>query len=137
MVASRTSPTEDLACNPGMWPDWELNLQPFVSKACTQSTELRQPRLKDFIYFIFRERGRVGEGERERGKHPSVVASYVPPTGDLARNTGTCPDWESNALQNNTEPTELYRSGLSNVYQFTLVLYINTQSGHMLLAHGI
>ena len=38
------------------------------------------------------ERGR--EGERE--KHQCVVASHAPPTGDLARNPGMCPDWESN-----------------------------------------
>ena len=25
-----------------------------------------------------------------------VVASHTPPTGDLARNTSMCPDWESN-----------------------------------------
>ena len=25
-----------------------------------------------------------------------MVASHVPPTGDLAYNPGVCPDWESN-----------------------------------------
>ena len=35
----------DLAHNPGMCPDWELNLQPFVSQAGTQSTEPHQPGL--------------------------------------------------------------------------------------------
>ena len=35
-----------------------------------------------FIYFL--ERGR--EGEREGEKHQCVVASCLPPTGDLARN---------------------------------------------------
>ena len=44
--------------------------------------------------FIFGERGR--EGEREGKKHQCVVASRVPPTGDLACNPGMCPDWESN-----------------------------------------
>ena len=29
-------------------------------------------------------------------KHQCVVASYMPPTGDLACNPGMCPDWESN-----------------------------------------
>ena len=47
-----------------------------------------------FYLFIFRQKGR--EGEREGEKHQCVVASYVPPTGDLARNPGMCPDWESN-----------------------------------------
>ena len=41
-----------------------------------------------FIY-LFLERGR--EGEREGKKHQCVVASHVPPTGDLARNPGMCP----------------------------------------------
>ena len=50
--------------------------------------------VEDFIYFIFRQRGR--EGEREEEKHGYVVATSAPPTGDLAHNPGTCPDWESN-----------------------------------------
>ena len=50
---------------------------------------------KGFIYlFIFRERGR--EGGREGEKHQCVVASHTPPTGDLARNPGMCPDWDLN-----------------------------------------
>ena len=47
-----------------------------------------------FIYLFFREKGR--EGEREGEKYQCAVASHVPPTGDLACNPGTCPDWESN-----------------------------------------
>ena len=43
---------------------------------------------------IFRERRK--KGEREGEKHQCVVASYVPPTGDLAYNLGMCPDWELN-----------------------------------------
>ena len=42
------------------------------------------------ILFIFRER--VREGEREGEKHHCVVASHVPPTGDLACNLGVCPE---------------------------------------------
>ena len=45
------------------------------------------------ILFILRERGR--DGEREGEKHHCVVVSYVPPIGDLACNSSTCPDWES------------------------------------------
>ena len=48
----------------------------------------------DFYLFIFRERGK--EGEREGEKQQCVVASRVPPTGDLAHNPGMCLDWESN-----------------------------------------
>ena len=47
---------------------------------------------KDFIY-LFLDRGR--KAEREEEKHQCVVASRTPPTGDLARNPGMCPDWES------------------------------------------
>ena len=36
-------PTGDQACNPGMYPNWELNWRPFGSQACAQSTELHQP----------------------------------------------------------------------------------------------
>ena len=43
VVASHTSPTGDLACNPGMCPDWESNQRPFSSWAGTQYTELHQP----------------------------------------------------------------------------------------------
>ena len=54
---------------------------------------------KDFIYlFLEREEGREEKRERNRNmreKHQSV-ASHMPPTGDLARNTGMCPDWELN-----------------------------------------
>ena len=39
MVASHTPPTEDLALNPGMCPEWESNQGPFDSQASTQSTE--------------------------------------------------------------------------------------------------
>ncbi|KAF6084386.1 hypothetical protein HJG60_008648 [Phyllostomus discolor] len=46
-----------------------------------------------FIY-LFIEKGR--EGQREGEKYRCMVASWVPPTGDLACNPGMCPDWESN-----------------------------------------
>ena len=46
-----------------------------------------------FFKNLFLERGEGREKEGE--KHRCVVASYVPPTGDLAHNPGMCPDWES------------------------------------------
>ena len=65
--------------------------------------------LKVLFVFIFRERGR--EGEREGEKHQCVVASCMPPTGDLARNPGMCPDWELNqrtlGSQDDTQSTKL------------------------------
>ena len=42
MVASRAPPPGDLAHDLGMYPDWELNLQPFGSQACTQSSYTSQ-----------------------------------------------------------------------------------------------
>ena len=41
--ASCSPPTGDLAGNPGMYPDWDLNLQHFGLQANTQSTESHQP----------------------------------------------------------------------------------------------
>ena len=62
---------------------------------CKILNKLSEGFFKRFYLFIyFRERGR--EGEREGEKHQCVVASCMPPTGDLARNPGMCPDWESN-----------------------------------------
>ena len=54
-------------------------------------------------------------GEREGEKHQRVVASLVPPTGDLAHNPGMCPDWELNlrpfAFQAGTQSTEPHWRG--------------------------
>ena len=36
------APYWDLACNPGMYPDWESNQWPFGSQTSAQSTELHQ-----------------------------------------------------------------------------------------------
>ena len=82
MVASYVASTGDLACNPGMYPEWELNWQHFDLQARAQSTEPHQPGLfiffkrfflfrvfllffKDFIY-LFLDRGEGREKERER-----------------------------------------------------------------------
>ena len=48
--------------------------------------------LNDPIY-LFLERG-GWRGEREGEKHQCVVASRTPSNGDLAHNTGMCPDWD-------------------------------------------
>ena len=39
VVVSHAPPTGDLAGNPGMCPDWELNWRPFGLQAHAQSTE--------------------------------------------------------------------------------------------------
>ena len=43
VVASHMPHTGDLAHNPGMCPDWELNQQPFALWADAQSTEPHKP----------------------------------------------------------------------------------------------
>ena len=72
---------------------------------------------KDFIYLLL-ERGR--EGEREKQKHQCVVATWVPPTGDLTSNPGMCPDWESNwrpfGSQASIQSTEPYQPGLLAIF---------------------
>ena len=45
VVAFHAPPPGDLAHNPGMCPDWELNQQPFGLQARTQSSEPHQPGL--------------------------------------------------------------------------------------------
>ena len=59
-------------------------------------------------------------GEREGEKHQCVVASHVPPTGDLAcHNPGMCPDWELNqqpfGSQASAQSTERHQPGLSSL----------------------
>ena len=46
VVASHVLPTGDLAHNPGMCHDWELNQLPFGLQATTQSAESYQPGIK-------------------------------------------------------------------------------------------
>ena len=58
-----------------------------------------------FIYFL--ERGR--EGEREGEKHQCVVASQVPPIGDLACNPGMCP-------RLGIEPATLWFAGQHSIH---------------------
>ena len=50
MVASHTPPNGDLACNPGLCPDWESNQWPFGSQASTHSTEPHQPGMHDVLF---------------------------------------------------------------------------------------
>ena len=62
---------------------------------------------------MFREKGK--EGEREGEKRQCVVVSHVPPTGELAHNPGTCPDWEWNqrpfGSQASTQSIEPHQRG--------------------------
>ena len=67
----------------------------------------------DFIY-LFSEKGR--EKERERNVSVWLVASRVPPPGDLAHNPGMCSDWKSNrrpfGSQAGAQSTEPHQPGL-------------------------
>ena len=71
-----------------------------------------------FYLFILREGKEKREGEGE--KPQCVLASYTPPTGDLARNPGMCPDWESNwrpsGSQASTQSTEPHQPGKGSVF---------------------
>ena len=51
VVASHAPATRDLACNPDMCPDWELNRRPSGSQAGAQSTEPHQPGLGCLWFF--------------------------------------------------------------------------------------
>ena len=70
------------------------------------------------ILFVFRERGREGE------THQRVVASCTAAAGDLARNPGLCPDWESNqrpfGSQAGAQSTEPHRPGPTTFYHKTI-----------------
>ena len=71
-----------------------------------------------FYLLIYLDRGEGKEKEKE--KHQCVVASYVPPTGDLACNSGMCPDWESNqrpfGSQVSAQSTESHQPGLQPLF---------------------
>ena len=43
VVVSLTPPIGDLAHNPGIYPDWQSNQQPFGSEVDAQSTEPHHP----------------------------------------------------------------------------------------------
>ena len=81
----------NLACNPGMCPDWESNQLSFGSQAGAQSTEPHQPGL---IITIFNPHSRtclliLEREERERNTDPLPLISA--PTGDRTSNLGMCP----------------------------------------------
>ena len=51
VVPSHAPPTRDMACNPGMCPDWELNRQPRGSQSGTKSADPYQPGQHILKYF--------------------------------------------------------------------------------------
>ena len=82
------------------------------------------------ILFIFRE----GKGGREGERHQCMVASQVPPSGDLAHNPGMCPDsdWESNhqpfGSQASTQSAELQQPGPSSKSKDILLTWLVLRS---------
>ena len=71
---------------------------------------------KDFIYLLLE---RV-EGRKRGRETSSVVASHMPPTGDLACNPGICPDLESNwqpigSQAGGTQSTEPHQQGIIKI----------------------
>ena len=83
MVAFHMAPTWDLACNPGMRPDWESNQRPFGSQHILNPLSYTSQDLFMFFkYFIhlFLGRGERREKEKERNidvreKHQSVAST--------------------------------------------------------------
>ena len=76
--------------------------------------------LKIFYLFIFRERVR----EKERERNINVWLPLMgPPTGDLACNPGTCPDWELNQQPFGLQPalTSLSYTSQGLIIQFCLL----------------
>ena len=80
--APNWGPGLQLACNPGMCPDWELNQRPFGSQSGTQSTELHQPGL----CHSFDQRTKTKEFRRPGSKY--LLCSLFP--REVEPDTGTC-----------------------------------------------
>ena len=84
-------PTGDLACNPGIYTDWESNQQPSVHGLALNplshtSQDFFFRFFLEFIY-LFLKRGR----KKERGRNINVWLPLVLPTGDLSSNPGMYP----------------------------------------------
>ena len=85
---------------------------------------------KGFYLFIFRER----KGRRKRGRETSVCGCLSHTlTGDLARNPGMCPDWESNqrpfGWQAGAQSTEPYQPGSREKNYFKDFIYLFLERG--------
>ena len=56
-----------------------------------------------------------------------VVASHMPPTGELAHNPGVCPDWKSNqrpfGSQAGIQSTEPHQPGPYNFHTMCQTLF--------------
>ena len=73
MVASGVPLTGDLARNPGMCPDWELNQRPLGLQAGAQSTDWSKDTILLFLFSVF-----IYRFEREEGTHREKDQFVVP-----------------------------------------------------------
>ena len=82
VAASRAPPTGDLACNPGVCPDWESNLERFGSQASTQSTEPHQPGLEhsfhSAVLLACQEAGEREENRKSLGPTGRAPSDFLP-----------------------------------------------------------
>ena len=61
---NQSSLTGDMACNPGMRPDWESNQWPFGSQASAQSTEPHQPEHHEIFWLGHPKHSKTRESAR-------------------------------------------------------------------------
>ena len=78
------------------------------------------------FYVLFRERGREGGGRN------IACLSHSPQTGELARNPGMCPDWESNqqpcSSQAGAQSTEPHQPGQINLNNHVWLVVVELDS---------
>ena len=78
VVASRTSPTGDLDCNPAMSPGWELNQQPFASQSDAQSTEPHQPGLRCIFCSVIMIKKNEEKRKKEKLLYIALWQKHLP-----------------------------------------------------------
>ena len=77
MVASHTPPSGDLAHNPGMCPDQELNHLPFGSQASTQSPEPHQGSIYFFKIYILKYTGKFKEFSLQNKNGITLIFYFI------------------------------------------------------------
>ena len=83
-VASHMPPTGDLAGNPGMFPDQESNLWPFILQADAQFTEPQQPGpllFKNSFTECSHWRKQCGVTSKNKNKNITAYDLAIPPLG--------------------------------------------------------
>ena len=115
-----------ILCN-NNWPDieWHVSRDGWSLEGNSLIKSYLFLFFKDFIYlFIFRERGK--EREREGETSMCGYVSHAHPTGDLARNPGMGPDWESNwrpfGWQSRAQSTEPHQPRQKLFFLFNVFL---------------